>query len=162
MKIVSDTGPIIGLSKIKKITLLKKIADEVFIPSMVYKELFGRIGPEFNEIDQALVSFIKVKREITMDETTQIALAGLGEGEKQAIGLAVELNKDVILLIDDRAARQVAASLNVFTTGLIGLLMLAKERGFVDKVGPLLKELRDNGYWLSDNIIKAAIKIAGE
>jgi predicted nucleic acid-binding protein len=61
MKIVSDTGPIIGLAKIGKIILLKNIADEVIIPPMVYKELFGKIGPESNEIDQALNTFIMVK-----------------------------------------------------------------------------------------------------
>jgi predicted nucleic acid-binding protein len=44
MKIVSDTGPIIGLAKIGKIILLKNIADEVIIPPMVYKELFGKTG----------------------------------------------------------------------------------------------------------------------
>ena len=58
MKIVSDTGPIIGLAKIGKIILLKNIADEVIIPPMVYKELFGKTGPESNEIDQALNTFI--------------------------------------------------------------------------------------------------------
>ena len=162
MKIVSDTGPIIGLAKIGKIILLKNIADEVIIPPMVYKELFGKIGPESNEIDQALNTFIMVKRDIDVEEAVKIELAGLGEGEKQAIGLASRLDNDVILLLDDRAGREVAARLNIFTTGLIGLLLVAKEKGFVVSVGTLIKELRNNGYWLSDDIMKTAIKLAGE
>lgn len=162
MKIVSDTGPIIGLAKIGKIILLKNIADEVIIPPMVYKELFGKTGPESNEIDQALNTFIMVKRDIDVEEATKIELAGLGEGEKQAIGLASRLDNDVILLLDDRAGRQVAARLNIFTTGLIGLLLVAKEKGLVESVGTLIKELRNNGYWLSDDIMKIAIKLAGE
>ena len=162
MKIVSDTGPIIGLAKIGKIILLKNIADEVIIPPMVYKELFGKTGPESNEIDQALNTFIVVKRNIVVDEAIKIELAGLGEGEKQAIGLASQLDNDVILLLDDRAGRQVAARLNIFTTGLIGLLLVAKEKGFVESVGTHIKELRNNGYWLSDDIMKTAIKLAGE
>ncbi len=162
MKIVSDTGPIIGLAKIGKIILLKNIADEVIIPPMVYKELFGKTGPESNEIDQALNTFIMVKRDIDVEEATKIELAGLGEGEKQAIGLASQLDNDVILLLDDRAGRQVAARLNIFTTGLIGLLLVAKEKGLVESVGTLIKELRNNGYWLSDDIMKTAIKLAGE
>ncbi len=162
MKIVSDTGPIIGLAKIGKIILLKNIADEVIIPPMVYKELFGKIGPESNEIDQALNTFIKVKRGMAIEEAVKIELAGLGEGEKQAIGLASRLDKDVILLLDDRAGREVAARLNIFTTGLIGLLLVAKEKGFVESVGTLIKELRNNGYWISDDIMKTAIKLAGE
>ena len=162
MKIVSDTGPIIGLAKIGKIILLKNIADEVIIPPMVYKELFGKTGPESNEIDQALNTFIMVKRDMAVEEAVKIELAGLGEGEKQAIGLAYQLDNDVILLLDDRAGRQVAARLNIFTTGLIGLLLVAKEKGFVESVGTLIKELRNNGYWLSDDIMKTAIKLAGE
>ena len=162
MKIVSDTGPIIGLAKIGKIILLKNIADEVIIPPMVYKELFGKIGPESNEIDQALNTFIMVKRNMAVEEAVKIELAGLGEGEKQAIGLASRLDNDVILLLDDRAGREVAARLNIFTTGLIGLLLVAKEKGFVESVGTLIKELRNNGYWLSDGIMKTAIKLAGE
>jgi predicted nucleic acid-binding protein len=162
MKIVSDTGPIIGLAKIGKIILLKNIADEVIIPPMVYKELFGKIGPESNEIDQALNTFIMVKRDMAVEEAVKIELAGLGEGEKQAIGLASRLDNDVILLLDDRAGREVAARLNIFTTGLIGLLLVAKEKGLVESVGTLIKELRNNGYWLSDDIMKTAIKLAGE
>ncbi len=82
MKIVSDTGPIIGLAKIGKIILLKNIADEVIIPPMVYKELFGKIGPESNEIDQALNTFIMAKRDVAVEEATKIELAGLGAGKK--------------------------------------------------------------------------------
>jgi len=162
MKIVSDTGPIIGLAKIGKIILLNEIADEVIIPQMVYKELFGKTGPESNEIDQALNTFIIVKKDIALDEAAKIELAGLDEGEKQAIGLASQLDSDVILLLDDRAGRRVAARMNISTTGLIGLLLVAKERGVIQSVGILIKELRENGYWLSDEIMKIAIKLAGE
>ena len=41
MIIVADTGPIIGLAKIGRIALLKKLATEVLIPPIVHKELYG-------------------------------------------------------------------------------------------------------------------------
>ncbi len=47
MKIVSDTGPIIGLAKIGRIFLLKDLAAEVLIPPFVHRELYGEIGTEF-------------------------------------------------------------------------------------------------------------------
>jgi len=162
MRIVADTGPIIALAKIGKIFLLKSIAEEVLIPLMVYKELFGKIGSESNEIDRALNTFIRLKREITLDKATEMALADLGEGEKQAIGLASSLGEDVLLLIDDRAGRRVAEKLNIATTGLVGLLVVAKEMGFVESVGPLIEDLRHNGYWLSDDLITTAKRLAGE
>jgi predicted nucleic acid-binding protein len=162
MRIVADTGPIIALSKIGKISLLKSIAGEVLIPPMVYKELFGKIGSESNEIDRALNTFIRLKKEITLDEATEMALADLGEGEKQAIGLASNLGEDVLLLIDDRAGRRVAEKLNIATAGLVGLLVVAKEMGFVESVGPLIEDLRHSGYWLSDDLITTAKRLAGE
>jgi len=39
---------------------------------------------------------------------------------------------------------------------------LAKEKGIVEKIGPLLEELRTEGYWLSDEVIKISKKIADE
>jgi predicted nucleic acid-binding protein len=41
MRIVSDTGPSIGLAKIGMIDLLKALDSEVLIPPFVHKELFG-------------------------------------------------------------------------------------------------------------------------
>ncbi|MDL1983850.1 MAG: hypothetical protein LWX54_06605 [Deltaproteobacteria bacterium] len=32
----------------------------------------------------------------------------------------------------------------------------------MENIGTLIKELRHNGYWLSDDIMKTAIKLAGE
>ena len=53
MKIVADTGPIIGLAKIGRISLLKDFASEMLIPPIVHKELYGRIEVESEQIDQA-------------------------------------------------------------------------------------------------------------
>jgi predicted nucleic acid-binding protein len=162
VKIVADTGPIIGLAKIGQIFLLKKLANEVLIPPIVHKELYGKIGFEANRIDRALNDFVSIAElgslEITEDERT----ANLGEGEKQCIYLAFSLKKDVLLLIDDRAGRQAADKFNIPKTGLVGLLLLAKSRGLLENVGSLLQELRSAGYWLSDEVITVARKLAEE
>jgi len=39
---------------------------------------------------------------------------------------------------------------------------MAKEMGFVESVGPLIEDLRHNGYWLSDDLITTAKRLAGE
>jgi hypothetical protein len=56
----------------------------------------------------------------------------------------------------------VAEKLNIPTTGLIGILLLAKEKGIIEKIGPLLDEIRNQGYWLSDKVVDAARQLAGE
>ena len=129
---------------------------------MVQKELFGKVGSESKIIDKALTDFIRVKECGTLDASTEMAIAGLGEGEKQSISLACNFGKDVLLLLDDRAGRRIAKKLNIPTTGLIGLLLISKEKGIVNNVSSLLYKLRNNGYWLSDDVIKIAQKLSGE
>ncbi|NEP57706.1 MAG: hypothetical protein F6K31_11880 [Symploca sp. SIO2G7] len=59
MKIISNTGPMIGLAKIDKLSLLNDLAEEVLIPPLVYRELLGKYGWESNRIDLALNNFIE-------------------------------------------------------------------------------------------------------
>jgi predicted nucleic acid-binding protein len=60
VKIVSNTGPIIGLAKIGRLDLLQSLTGEVLIPSSVHKELFGKTGAEATPIEVALSDFITV------------------------------------------------------------------------------------------------------
>jgi len=162
VKIVADTGPIIGLAKIGRISLLKKLATEVLIPPIVHKELYGKIGTESDQIDQALSDFVHVVELGSLELNIDEHLINLGEGEKQSIFLASTLKKEVLLLIDDRAGRQAADNLKISKIGLVGILLLAKKRGLIDNVESLLEELRAAGYWLSDQVIAVARKIAEE
>jgi hypothetical protein len=162
VKIVADTGPIIGLAKIGRISLLKKLAKEVLIPPIVHKELYGKIGSESDQIDQALSDFVHVVELGSFELNLDGPLTNLGEGEKQSIFLASTLKREVLLLIDDRAGRQAADSLNISKTGLVGILLMAKKRGLIDNVVSLLQELRAAGYWLSDEVIAVARKLAEE
>ena len=60
MKIIADTGPLIGLAKIDCLSILKHIASEVYIPNMVYRELMGKVSVESERIEEALNDFIQV------------------------------------------------------------------------------------------------------
>ncbi len=51
MKVVSNTGPIIALSKVDQLGFLKSLFVSIFIPPMVYKELMGKFGREWDRID---------------------------------------------------------------------------------------------------------------
>jgi predicted nucleic acid-binding protein len=144
------------------IDLLKALASEVLIPPFVHKELFGKTGAETTRIENALGNFITVTSVNVLKPAEADVLSELDEGEKQAVALASYLGEGVLLLIDDHAGRQAARRLGVAVTGLIGLFLLAKERGLVGRVGPLLDELRQAGYWLSDEIVGIAKGLAGE
>jgi predicted nucleic acid-binding protein len=66
------------------------------------------------------------------------------------------------LIIDDRAGRAAASKLNLPITGVIGLLLQAKETQFIPELKPLIIEIRQRGYWLSDKLVVEAILLAGE
>ena len=68
----------------------------------------------------------------------------------------------MILLIDDRAGRQAAEKLNIRITGLVGVLLMAKERGLIKNVVDVIGEIRSNGYWLSNNLVDIAKQLSGE
>ena len=99
LRIVSNTGPIIGLAKIGKMDLLKKMAQEILIPPFVHKEIFGKIGPEAADIEKALREFIGIAPISSSDPSMKSALAELDEGERQAIMLAWSLGKEALLLM---------------------------------------------------------------
>jgi len=121
MKIVSNTGPIIGLAKVGLLFILNRLGSEVLIPPMVHKELLGKTGGESEQIDKALKEFIRVKDFDQMDPATQKAVSDLDEGERQVLGLASSIGRDVLVLMDDRAGRQVASRLNISVSGVVGL-----------------------------------------
>lgn len=162
MKIVSNTGPIIGLAKIDRLFLLKKIASEVMIPPMVHRELLGKFGMESERIDRALNEFLRVTNLNPLEPSVEMAISGLGNGERQAIGLASSFKEDILLLIDDRAGREVARQLNIPTIGLVGFLFIAKKKGILENIGALIDDLRIQGYWLSDEVVEVIKRLSGE
>src|SRR4030067_691265 len=129
---------------------------------MVHRELLGKTGIESERIDNALNGFINVVNLKPLDSAIENALADLDEGERQAIALASTFSKDILLLLDDRAGRVVSEKLNIPTTGSIGILLLAKEKGILENIALLIDELRSQGYWISDEVANLAKGLAGE
>lgn len=165
MAVISDTGPLIALAKIARLNLLEFLFGKIYVVPAVYKELMAKAGKEGNEIDSAFKQFIKVVEMPTSLKAIDPSLDELGIGEKQSIEYAYSdgRNGPHLLIIDDKAGRRTAEKLGIPKLGTVGIVILAKKKGLIQQqVSETLEAMRENGYWLSDNIIGTAKLIAGE
>ena len=85
----------------------------------------------------------------------------LDRGEAEAIALALELGADE-LLIDERLGRREALRLRLSITGLLGVLLVAKRRGLVAMIRPVMDALMTQaGFRLSEQLYTVLVA-AGE
>ncbi|MDM3849391.1 MAG: DUF3368 domain-containing protein [Aphanizomenon gracile PMC627.10] len=132
MIIVSNTSPISSLAKIDQLSLLEDIYVKVIIPQAVYNELTDiRAGEKVNNALKN-ANWIEIRSVINKQSVRKLEL-NLDQGEAEAIILAVELNANQ-LLIDERLGRREAVKLGLSLTGILGMLLIAKKRGFINNV----------------------------
>jgi len=78
--------------------------------------------------------------------------AKLHDGEVEVMILAQEHEGEHLVVIDDFQARRAAEYLGLKLTGTIGVLIKAKENGYVDAVMPVISEMEREGIYFSDKL----------
>ena len=66
------------------------------------------------------------------------------------------------ILIDERRGRAVAMAHNLPLFGVLGVLLQARRSGHLARVEPPVAELLAGGYRLSDALVAAVLRAAGE
>jgi predicted nucleic acid-binding protein len=87
--------------------------------------------------------------------------ASLGPGESETISLALELQARLVIL-DDRPARRLAQALNLPVIGTLGVLLAAKNRGFLRAVKPSLDSLLQNDFRIGPSLLEQVLRGARE
>lgn len=87
--------------------------------------------------------------------------AKLYDGEVEVMILAQERKADLVIL-DDNAAKKTAKYLGLSVTGTVGVLAKAKRQGIIKEVRPLLSEMRQNGFYVSNAVEQMVLEQAGE
>lgn len=85
----------------------------------------------------------------------------LGAGELAAMALALE-NPQRILLLDDALARRTARAAGLTTWGTLRVLLEARKARLVPSVAPLEDLLAASGMWMSPDIRRRVLSLAGE
>jgi len=163
MTFICNAGPVIALAKIDHLSLLGHLSDTVLIPVTVFHETLAKPGADADRIVQATRSFLSVMNPPEkIDENVAFATRHLDLGEKQVIALASTIPAPRTVLLDDAAGRKAADCLGYPILGFVGTLLIAKKRGLLSSIGPLLIQARDEGYWLSNSLIDTAKRLAEE
>ena len=76
--------------------------------------------------------------------------------------LAQEYDGEHLVIIDDGAARKTAEFLGLNVTGTIGVLIKARNMGYIQKVMPAILELEKQGIYFSDTLKLRVKRITGE
>ncbi len=125
--VVADSGPLRYLVVIQAIGVLPILYDRVALPPAVVAELRHASAPaEVQSWARALPDWVLVRSPVSKHLPDL-----LDPGEAEAIGLALELRADTILL-DEREGRREAAVLGLHFAGTVGVLERAAERGLLD------------------------------
>ena len=160
--IVADTGPLIALARIQRLSLLQALYGDVLVPMAVQRELqLGTPRSGAQVLTQARgEGWLRVQ---AVTDTTKLALLNrlLDAGEAEAIVLAEQVTCQ-FLLIDDGHGRTVAQQRGVAVVGVAGVLLAAQRRGLITELSPVLAELVTIGYRLSPQLVAEVLRLGGE
>lgn len=157
--IVCNAGPLIALSMVGQLDLLRHLYERVIVPDVVIREVSagGSGRPGFPEVPSA--SWLE---RVHHPAPEPLLAFELGAGESAVIATAHHM-KARLVLIDERRARRIAEQAYGFRVkGSAGILVSAKRAGLVPAVGPLLEEMIRQGYFLSRRLLQRAMLEAGE
>jgi hypothetical protein len=139
--VVSDTSAITNLATIQQLQLLSQLYNQIIVPEAVYRELVEIEPPVPGTIEVQTASWLIVKQVINREVVNRLQNeVRLDPGEAEAIALSLEL-KAALLLIDERRGRAEADRLGIKITGLLGILIEAKQKDLIVAVKPLMDSL---------------------
>ena len=148
MIVIADTSPLNYLILIGEQEILPALFNQIIIPETVFRELQATVTPEaVRKWVTSRPRWLEVRK---TTKTPDSGMSHLDEGEREAIQLAEELGADLIL-VDDKAARREATKRHISTSGTLGVLDRAAEKGLID-FSKALERLKQTSFYLSPSV----------
>ncbi|MBB5064383.1 DUF3368 domain-containing protein [Granulicella mallensis] len=156
MIVVADTSPLNYLVQMGKEVLLHEIYGSVIVPPAVVSELRHAGAPDVvRNWAFCLPDWVTIDSIFNMDKTLPVVL---GQGEREAISLAIKLSATFVLL-DDGAGRKAAKHRSLIPAGTLAVLIQASERGLLH-LPSAIAELRGLGFRVSDDLVNKYTKLS--
>ena len=156
---ITNTSPLVYLHRIQSLGWLPALFEEIWTPNAVVDELAEGIRRGFAVPDPDDLTWLNVVVPTTVP--SEWLSADLGAGELAAITLGLE-HQNRILLLDDALARRTAHAAGLPVWGTLRVLLEAKNRGLTERIEPLVQGLVDAGLWVSNEIRRRILVLAGE
>ena len=156
-KVIVNSTPVIGLANIGRLDVLRQMYGTITIPQAVFDEIKS---PSVQRQVNANRDWIRVEQ-ISDTSQKQMYRAKLHAGEVEVMILAQEKKADLVIL-DDNAAKKTAKFLGLRVIGTLGILVLAKKRGYIKEVSPVLDALKRDGFFVSNDLCDLVLKQADE
>lgn len=160
MKAVADASFLIGLCLISQWRLLSSMVQRLYVAPAVWEEVAvrGQGKPGVQEMQRA--EFIE-KHPVKNRKSVEMLRVFLDPGEAESLVLAQEVECSLVF-VDDLKARKAAQKAGLRTMGVAGFLLIAKQKGLIKEIRPLLEALQQRGFRLSQALIEAVSREAGE
>lgn len=158
MLVISDTSPITNLLQIEQLDLLHSLYQTIIIPESVFEELTV-ISSQAKRLQAT--EWIKI-HPINDTQLYENLLKEVDRGEAEAMVLALELQAD-LLIIDEQTGRSVAENLGINITGVLGILVKAKQEGLIQAVRIHMERLRDEAaFRIHPKLFNAILRMVDE
>ena len=157
---IVDTSPLCYLHLAGILQVLPAIFGRVIVPGQVVAELSAGRAEGHDLPDPIFLPWADVRTVSPL--TPQLESFGrLGAGERAVLTLALAIPGSVAI-IDELPARRVAASFGVTVTGTLHVILVAKQRGLVPAVRPLLDRLHGLRFRMSADLRSRILTSADE
>jgi len=82
-------------------------------------------------------------------------------GEATSIALA-SADQNSLLIIDESKGRKVAKEMGIQITGTLGILVTAKQKGYIKAVKPIIAKIQQTNFRISENLIRVVLEKVNE
>jgi len=129
-KIISNTSCLILLDNINALDILQKLYQNIYLTEEVAQEYGKPLETWMNVVTVKDKNYLRILN-------TSVDL-----GEASTIALALQMQEDNVMILDDLKARKLAKQLQLKFTGLLGILLKAKQQHIISSATDIFTQLK--------------------